>query len=379
MLQFGKSRFRNVVRGRAISRIAVAIGMILSLSIGNAEAANEDLGRTAPGAWPWATLGDLVAAAKKEKELNFLGSAIVVGGTKGMQILQDALNKKYGTDVRVNYLPGPSMSNTAARVVREVGAGQASFTDIVWSPDSGGGATLYKYAREHPVHLFPDLPKGAVLTYQNRALQIMSDLPSVIYNTKKISEENVPTRLEQLTAPQWKGAASIGPGTAMWSYLPFIIGEKNTTEFINRLAAIKPAIIRCGEDARIASGEFSFFAISCGNYGVRQLQETGAPIASRILQDACIILHWSLLVPKTSEHPALAHLFSAFLATPEGQEAYWRAAKVADVFWDTPTKKELDAVQATGAQCLDTGGDFQEIHADEMDRYSKTYAQTLGG
>jgi ABC-type Fe3+ transport system substrate-binding protein len=165
----------------------------------------------------------------------------------------------------------------------------------------------------------------------------------------------------------------------MWPDLPFVVGEEKATALIKRYAALKPAFLRCGEDARIASGEFAIFFLSCGDYGARTLQETGAPIAAQVVKDACIILHWYLYVPATSQRPALAHLFSAFMATPEGQAAYYRAARVSDVFWDTPSKKIFDAATQSGAQCVDIDGEFAQQHGAELQHYMLLFKQILGG
>lgn len=372
---------RNHVRkARLFSGTAVAIALTalgwLVLAQPAAAAAGDAPAEAATSS-PWPSLDQLVAAANKEKELNFLGSAVVVGGTKGMGILQDALNKKYGTDVRINYVPGPSMDVAAQRVIQEVGANQPSFTDIVWAPYADG-AGLYKFATPHPANLFPDLPKDA-LEYGNTAIRVISTFPGVIYNTTLITPDKAPTTLDQVANPAWAGMASSGPGNTMWPDLPFVVGEERATALVKKYAALKPAFIRCGEDARIASGEFAIFFLSCGDYGVRTLQETGAPIAAKVLQDACIILHWYLFVPTTSQRPALAHLFSAFLATPEGQAAYYRAARVSDIFWDTPSKNVFDAAKQAGAKCVDIDSDFTQQHGAELQHFMGVFKQLLGG
>jgi ABC-type Fe3+ transport system substrate-binding protein len=341
--------------------------------------ANSDKSGAAAATDQWKTLDDLVAAADKEGELSFVGSAVVWGGTTGMQTIQDALNKKYGTNVKLKFLPGPSMTDAATKVIQEVSANQTAFTDILVSPNSGGGSKLYEYSREHPIELFSDLPTDSALTaYDNRSIQIMTDFPGVIYNTDLVKPADVPKTMDELVDPKWKGKASAGSDGALMYYLPFILGEEKAMDYVERYAALKPAFMRCGEDARIASGEYAYFAMSCGEYGVRQLQAKGAPISSRVLNDACIELTWSLLVPKTSKRPALAHLLSGFMATPEGQAAYWEAAKVSDIFHDTPTAKKLKEVEATGAKCLRAGGSFQEENAAEIDRYRTQIIKILG-
>ena len=372
--------------GRAARKNGLSIAvnfvfaMLASACILPGAAAAQAIGSTAVAdntGSPWISLDQLIAAANVEKEMSFLGSAAVVGGTKGMAILQDALNKKYGTDVRINYAPGPPMDVALQRVIQEVSANQPSFSDVVWSPEADG-AGLYKFASPHPAELFSDLPKQA-LEFDNKAIRVMSAFPGVIYNTNLIAPDQVPKSLDQIANSAWAGLASSPAGNTMWPDLPFIVGEERATAVVKKYAALKPAFLRCGEDARIASGEFAIFFLSCGDYVVRTLQETGAPIAAQVLPDACIVLHWYLYVPATSRRPALAHLFSAFMATPEGQAAYYRAARVSDVFSDTPSRKIYDAVTKSGAQCLDIDADFTEKHGAEQKHFMLVYKQLLGG
>jgi ABC-type Fe3+ transport system substrate-binding protein len=329
----------------------------------------------------WESLEDLVAAAEADGEMNFVGSAVVTGGQPGMDILEAALKEKYDIDVSLNFLPGPSMTEAATRVAQEVQAGQPAFTDILWSPNSGSGSNLHEYARPHPVELFEEdeLPPEEAFVYGNRAVQVMTDFPGIVYNTDVISKDEVPTSLEEFTDPKWEGMIAAGTGGAVMYYLPFLMPEDEAFQYVERLAALKPGLIRCGEDARTASGEFPLFGLSCGEYGVRQLQKQGAPIGSRVLTDACILLKWHLLVPETSERPALAHLFSMFLASPEGQEAYWEAAMVSDVFFDTPMKEKLEEVQSEGTECVDTGGQFTEENAEQIQDYRERMTTILGG
>jgi ABC-type Fe3+ transport system substrate-binding protein len=377
---------RMVPAGMALSMMLVAAcgGGEVEGAVGDAPSTTDSQGSGAGGGSSeseWDSLEDLVAAAEADGELNFVGSAVVTGGQPGMDVLEAALNDKYGIDVSLNFLPGPSMTEAATRVVQEVQAGQPAFTDILWSPNSGSGSNLHEFARQHPVELFDkdELPPEEAFVYDNRAIQVMTDFPGIVYNTDVISEDEAPSNLDEFVDPKWEGMIAAGTGGAVMYYLPFLMPEDEALDYVERLAALDPGLIRCGEDARTASGEFPLFGLSCGEYGVRQLQKQGAPIAARILEDACILLKWHLLVPETSQRPALAHLFSMFLASPEGQEAYWEAAMVNDVFWDTPMKEQLEEVQSQGIECVDTGGEFTQENAAEIQGYRERMTTILGG
>src|SRR5690242_14246804 len=68
-------------------------------------------------------LGDLIAAAGKEGSLRLMWGEGSLGGTNGARLIQDALNKKFGTKIRVEFSPGGSMGMMANQLMAEVRAG----------------------------------------------------------------------------------------------------------------------------------------------------------------------------------------------------------------------------------------------------------------
>jgi hypothetical protein len=62
-----------------------------------------------------APLDDLVAAAKKEGEIELLAPSTT--GQKGAQALGNAFNKKYGLTIKMNYTPSSNMTGDVAKLV----------------------------------------------------------------------------------------------------------------------------------------------------------------------------------------------------------------------------------------------------------------------
>src|ERR1043166_4763228 len=77
-----------------------------------------------------ATIDEIVTAAKKEGEFNFIAGAQTFGGKKAMAEIEEAFNKKYGLKARINFAAGPDMNAMAARVITEGKSGNKSSTDF---------------------------------------------------------------------------------------------------------------------------------------------------------------------------------------------------------------------------------------------------------
>src|SRR3954453_11735453 len=77
-----------------------------------------------------ATIEQIVAAAKKEGEFNFIAGAQTFGGKKAMAEIEEAFNKRFGLKARINFAAGPDMNAMAARVITEAKSGNRSSTDF---------------------------------------------------------------------------------------------------------------------------------------------------------------------------------------------------------------------------------------------------------
>ena len=64
-------------------------------------------------------LKDLAAAANKEGSLTLSWSGSTFAGIQGAARYQAAINKMFGTNIRVNFLPGPDMARIANQLATE--------------------------------------------------------------------------------------------------------------------------------------------------------------------------------------------------------------------------------------------------------------------
>ena len=75
-------------------------------------------------------LEKLIKDAQAEKELN-LSWGPSLGAATGAKLLQDAMNKEFGTSIKVTYTPGPAMPQLASRIIQEIEAGKKPTSDLV--------------------------------------------------------------------------------------------------------------------------------------------------------------------------------------------------------------------------------------------------------
>jgi len=103
--------------------------------------------------------------------------------------------------------------------------------------------------------------------------------------------------------------------------------EEKTTAFLQKYVKQVAGLIRCGEEERVANGEFAILAFNCDLADANDMRQKGAPVNGRIFKDAGILSYWYLAVPSNSAHPNAASLLSAFLLTKEGQDILWKTEK----------------------------------------------------
>src|SRR5215470_9038785 len=77
-----------------------------------------------------AALKELAAAANREGTLTLSWSGSTFAGIQGAARYQAALNKYFGTNIRINFLPGADMARIINTLATEHSAGQKASVDI---------------------------------------------------------------------------------------------------------------------------------------------------------------------------------------------------------------------------------------------------------
>jgi len=329
--------------------------VIFALSLVLCFCGNSRAAENAPGA-----LSKLLQSAKAEKELTLLGDDRTWNDADTQKTLENGFNRKYELAVRIKFVPGPAMPDLARRIADEFKAGQKSASDLFLGSESH----FVEMTRSDALprfpwrETFPHIP-AAMVEMDGRLLREAMRYISISYNEQLLAEKDLPRRLDDLLNPKWKGKIASTPYAASFDRLASVIGLEKTREFLTRFTQNVAGLIRCGEEERLASGEFVLLALNCGNYEAERGRRQGMPIGARVLSDVPIVGYWYVSVPKHSAHPNLATLFGGFLLTQEGQKIrYESVGATAHLIEGTPANKQYKELQAQGIQLKDFTSEY---------------------
>jgi ABC-type Fe3+ transport system substrate-binding protein len=289
------------------------------------------LGAGAAGAQEMnAPLKELAAAANREGTVTLSWSQSTLGGSQGAARFQAAMNKAFGTNIRINFLPGPDMARVVNQVATEFSAGQKSHVDVVLGA-APQIAPVVKVNFFEPVDWRQYLPERItpeMIELDGRIIRIVTGLSGVTYNSQLAPMK--PTVLDDFLKPEWKGKIASTPYAAGLDVLlaQDVWGKEKTVSYVRALARQIAGVMRCGETERVATGEYLALVMDCTGQDALLWQEKGAPVAQLMPLDAGQQRYYYFAVPKNAQHPDAAKLFTLFLLTPEGQQLVYDTWKI---------------------------------------------------
>ena len=270
------------------------------------------------------TLAQLVEGAKKEGQLILSWGTGTMGGIEGAAALEKAFNKTYGLNLQFKFTPGPAMPQFASRIIQEAKAGQPSSTDLYVGSENHVARMSLKSV-EWP-KIFPHIT-APMTDFDNKVLIVTTRTPGFTYNSKMVVGNDIPQRVEDALNPKWKGKIASTPYAASFDRLSMIWGEEKTTAFLQKFVKQVSGLIRCGEDERIASGEFAMLVFNCDLAAPQEAKEKGGPVDGQVFKDAGILSYWYVTVPANARNPNAAVLLAAFLLNKEGQDILYKTER----------------------------------------------------
>ena len=331
------------------------------------------------------TLKDVIAGATKEGGLKATWSQDTLGGAQGFQQIGDAIDKKYGVKLKYEWAPGADMGSIAARIIQEQAASQPASTDVYIGTDAAFPLVREKHAmRTLDWQALSDGRITSEIAVKDDAgVKIDSRFVGVPYNTNLVKGADIPQQLADVLKTKWKGMIASTPYAASLSDLPSpkLLGGEKADAFMAEFVPYVGGLIRCGEEQRVASGEFAMMVLDCGADPTEELQQHGAPIAHAILKDAAMINIDRLGVPANSAHPHAAALFILYLSTPEGQAMIFKLQHIDLHYYpETHQHQELVALQAKGINPLPLTADNEAGFnpRDYQAKYTKMLASASG-
>lgn len=315
-------------------------------------------------------IAKLIEAAKEERELNLVAGGTTWGGVNDVKELEKAFNRRYGLNAKINFLPGPAMSVMARRIAGEFEAGQPAATDLYI-----GSETHIPFLFRRKVlqvfpwrEAFPHIPEE-MIEVGGQTVREATRFIGITYNSRLVAAKDAPRRLDDLLNPAWKGKIASGVNAQSFDRLAQVIGVERTREFLRKFTQNIGGLIRCGEDERVASGEFLVFALNCGDFFSNVAAARGLPISAVVLDDAPMAGYWYLSVPKNSRRPNLATLFIGFLLTKEAQDLRYRAIGAsAHLIEGTPANQRYKELAGRGIK-------LRDFPVDEVIKHQKKLAE----
>ena len=266
-------------------------------------------------------LRQLAAAADKEGTLLLTWSSGTMGGSNGAKAFEDAINKAYGTKIRIRWAPGPAMPAVGSQIAMRFGSGLSSPTDV-YMAFSRNMAQLLKHDMFQSAawrEFNPERLTDAVVE-RNTYVKVVSSTLGWSYNAKLTKSR--PEKLEDFLKPEWKGKVATTSFASGFDQIGAkdAWGLERTVAFARRFSQQVGGFMRCNESERLSTGEFIALVTDCGGDAARDAMKTGAPLERVVAPDVQLISYFYFAVPKNAEHPSAGKLFTVFAASKEGQQ-----------------------------------------------------------
>lgn len=276
-------------------------------------------------------LQKVIDAAKKEGVLKVLWTEGHMGGDVGLRAMVAAMNKRYGTNITLQFTQGGSFPAILGRLTQEHRAKQTSSSDVFLGTNhmyAGLKSGMLMKVDWNKLIERPQ-PKNAAfdrVNPQGVGVAVASRVAGIVYNTNLVKGDDIPTSMEDLLKPKWKGQILTTPYvTGFYQFAaPDMLGEKYIMDYVKRLKPQIGGFISCNSLDKLASGEFAMLIFDCGRDATVRYQKRGAPLGHAIPKEAIYQVIINLGVPVTAEHPNVGKLFTVFLHTEEGQKLLWK-------------------------------------------------------
>ena len=299
-------------------------------------------------------LQKIIDAANKEGELDISWGEPTLGGTEGAKLFEAGINKTFGTNIKINFTPGPSQPEIAGKIVTEEKAGEKAVSDVF----VGAGTSVVTLVGANALATvnWPALLPGRIpqeVSEQNLAVRVITGIPGIEYNTNIVKGDMIPKTMQDVLKPEWKGKFATTPYAAGFDYLiaKEMWGPEKTIDYVKQLSGQLAGLMRCGENQHISSGEFPAFGLDCDGTSYYTAQKQGAPIGQVIPLDSAQKRWFYLAVPKNAAHPNAATLYTVFSQMPNGQSlSYQTWGSDEDSYPESKTHAKIDELTKQGAK-----------------------------
>jgi len=329
------------------------------------------------------TLAGLVQGARKEGRLDLVFSEDTIGGAETATEWADGFNQLYGLNLTVQFTPGPSMPEMAAKVAQEYATNRPATTDVFLGAETHI-ISLLKAEALQPVDWTSwatNVTNPQIIAPGNVAVEVLSATPGITYNGAKIKAEEAPASLQDLLNPRFKGHIASTPYTGVFEDLatPEMWGQQRTLDFLKAYSQQVSGLMRSGDIQRLANGEFDIMAINTDGSAALRWQAKGVPLQHVVPSDAPFVQFRYMGVPKNSAHPNAAQLFINYVVSRPGQDILYKHA-FSDHYLlpGSHSGAALDRLKASGVALKELNVQFVQRNAASMsDAFAKQAAVIL--
>ena len=257
------------------------------------------------------------------------GSLVVYSGRSESLVgpIIEQFREATGIDVSTKY---GSTGEIAATILEEGGNSPA---DVFFAQDPGG---LGAVAQAGMLNVLPGDIAGLVPGWAQSPtglwVGISGRARTLVYNTYRLSEDDLPASIFDLTDPKWKSrlgwAPTNGSFQAMVTAMRVLWGEEKTIEWLEGIKANEPGIYpkNTPQVAAAAAGEIDIGLVN-HYYLHRFLQEEGDAFGARNYHPTAggpgsLVLVAGAGILKTSQNQENAEKFLKFMLSKVGQQYF---------------------------------------------------------
>ncbi len=314
-------------------------------------------------------LAKVIEAAKAEGTIALRSTNTVFAGPAGAKQAQDAINKMFGTNLSVEWTPGPAYGPLAALIYQEFQAGQKASTDVYTTTAVQITPYLEKglFQKIDWAGIMPSRITPAMVEAEGRVLRFQTVLPGILYNVKAAPWVEEINSTADLLKPDYKGKFYTTPFLGGFDVLlaDDVWGVEKTQAFMRQFSAQLAGLAGCEATDRIASGEIPALVVDCSGGAVNRLQYRDKNIlANHVIPDMAQKREDYLAIPTNAPHPNAAILYTLYMMTHEGQE-HMVFDLFGDDLYDFPDSHvhaQADALAAKGIKFIDVTIDWWRSH-----------------
>jgi ABC-type Fe3+ transport system substrate-binding protein len=296
-----------------------------------------------------ADLQKVIDAARQEGQL-----ALSWSQTYDAAPFIDGFNRTYGLNLNVRFTPVSNFRSAIFQIVQEVQSGRTPTADLVMASPN----LLLRMVQTDTVEPVdwswaPNLQNPELIAPNNAAVVVFHQMEGITYNTGLLTGSQVPRTLQDLLKPELKGRLASTPQAIGFGDLgsPDMWGEERLFDYLASFSTQLAGLIQCGDDTRVASGEFAAFAIDCGQGATLRAKAQGQPLDYVVPADAAKVWPGYLVLPRGAAHPNAAKLWVNYMLTREAQDRFYDLT-YADTHLVPGAKSSrlLDDLKASGAK-----------------------------